>query len=257
MIGLALTLVFVLLIISMRGSGATALFDPHAFLIVCGGATVASSLAYGPSLVLRFPKLVFLAATAESPDATSFAAVLVKAAERIRASGRQAALSKEVNDPMLKTGLGFIAAGFSPHEIRSLLEAELLAMQERHHTNIRFVESLGGYTPTFGILGTVEAMVHILGHLATPEQLGPEIALAMVATLYGVGFANLLFLPIAGRLRTMSDEELVRRQLAIQIIVRLSLPPDTRQAIASKIRKKLPKDTGPLPQMDEFEEVSV
>jgi flagellar motor component MotA len=130
---------------------------------------------------------------------------------------------------------------------------ELDAMRARHRLGIGLYESMGGFSPVFGILGTVEAMIAILGNLSNPDKLGPEIALAMVATLYGVAFANLLFLPVASRLKKLSEDELRIRQMTIDILVniqegakfefirermRLSLPPATRRTIAALSERK-------------------
>jgi chemotaxis protein MotA len=183
-------------------------------------------------------------------------------------SGRVAATgsARDVDDAFMRTGLQFVADGFDPAEIRQLLEAELTAIRARHRANFNLFESLGSYCPVFGIFGTVEAMIQILGNLSTPDKLGPEIGLAMVATLYGVGFANLVFLPVASRLKKLSEDELRVRQLMIDVIVsiqegakpefvrerlRVSLPPDLRRSIAVKSRvkaKKAAPATATLPQ---------
>lgn len=258
MVGFGLVVLFVLVVLFMRGGGAMALFDLHAFLVVVGGSMVAATLAMPAKVIVRMPRLLVLAAVGEPMDQPTMVAQLVKASERVRASGRAAALGngKEIEDSFLKTGLGFVADGFEPKEIRSLLEAEMSAIRGRHRTNVNLFESLGGYCPTFGILGTVEAMVAILGNLSTPDKLGPEIALAMVATLYGVGFANLLFLPVGNRLKKMSEEELRTRQVMVDVIVgiqegakpefirerlRVSLPPETRRTIAMLSERRIKK----------------
>jgi chemotaxis protein MotA len=185
-------------------------------------------------------------------------AQLVKASDRVRMSGRASAVGspRDVDDAFMRTGLQYVAEGLDPAEIRALLDSELSAIRSRHRMGIGLFEAMGGFAPTFGILGTVEAMIAILGNLTTPDKLGPEIALAMVATLYGVGFANLLFVPIATRLRKLSEEELRARQLVLEVIVsiqegakpefirerlRVSLPPETRRTIAALSERKARK----------------
>jgi chemotaxis protein MotA len=248
----------------MRGAGALALLDLHAALMVLGGTFAAAAISFPPGVILRMPQLVVMAGVGSFLDLPTVVAQLVKASDRVRMSGRAAALgnSKDIDDAFLRTGLQFISEGFEPIEIRNLLESELQAIRARHRANISLFESMGGYAPTFGILGTVEAMIAILGNLTTPDKLGPEIALAMVATLYGVASANLLFLPVGTKLKKLSEEELRVRQLMIDVLVniqegakpeyirerlRVSLPPDTRRTIASLSRmRKAKRGTEPM-----------
>ncbi|MFP5502068.1 MAG: motility protein A, partial [Candidatus Sericytochromatia bacterium] len=211
-------------------------------------------LAY-PGTILRAPMLLMKAALASPPDVPTAAAELVKASDRVRQSGRAAAVgsNRDTSDPFLRSGLQLVADGLEPREIRDVLESDLQAMRARHRGNINLFEGMGGFSPVFGILGTVEAMIAILGNLTSPEKLGPEIALAMVATLYGVGFANLLFIPVGNRLKKLSEEELRVRQLMIDVIVaiqegakpefirerlRAGLPPDIRRSIMVKSRSR-------------------
>ncbi|HEY9722803.1 MAG TPA: MotA/TolQ/ExbB proton channel family protein [Oscillatoriaceae cyanobacterium] len=279
MIGFGLAVLFVLAVLFLRGAGAAALFDPHAALMVLGGTFAATAISFPLPQLLRLPQLALLAAVGSFLDLPTVVAQLVKASDRVRMSGRAAAMgnAKDLDDAFLRTGLQFVADGFEPQEIRTLLESELQAIRARHRQNVSLLEGMGGYAPTFGILGTVEAMIAILGNLTNPDKLGPEIALAMVATLYGVGFANLVFLPIATRLKKLSEEELRVRQLMIDVIVniqegakpeyirerlRVSLPPDTRRTIQSlsRLRNKSKQGTQqfvpqaeplPVPEYDE------
>lgn len=267
MIGIGIAVVFVLLVLFMRGGNATALFDLHALLIVVGGTIAAVAITYPLATLLRTPRMIFLAGAGHSLDLPTVAAQLIKAADRVRMNGRVAATgnTRDVDDPFMRTGLQFVAEGFDPAEIRQLLEAELTAIRARHRANFTLFEAMGSYCPVFGIFGTVEAMIQILGNLSTPDKLGPEIGLAMVATLYGVGFANLVFLPVGSRLKKLSEDELRVRQLMIDVIVsiqegakpefirerlRVSLPPDLRRSIAVKSRVKAKKvnQTAALPQ---------
>ncbi len=255
LLGLGAVVIFVLLVLSVRGGGAWSLFDAHAFLIVFGGTVAAAALAFPTSVVFRLPRLFFMAITQDSLRADVMAAQLVKASQRVQSQGRLAAVgnARDLDDAFLRTGLGMVADGFEPREIQALLETELDAMRARHRLGIGLYESMGGFSPVFGILGTVEAMIAILGNLSNPDKLGPEIALAMVATLYGVAFANLLFLPVASRLKKLSEDELRIRQMTIDILVniqegakfefirermRLSLPPATRRTIAALSERK-------------------
>lgn len=237
-----------------RGGDAIRLLDLHAALVVIGGTLVAGAFAY-PAVIIGGIRLFLMAVMAEGMHLPTVVAQLVKASDRVRQQGRAAAAGgpRDVDDPFLRQGLQFVAEGFEPEEIRRLLEEELGAMRARHRQGIGMFEGLGGFAPTFGILGTVEAMIGILGNLEKPERIGVDIAVAMVATLYGVGIANLVFIPIANRLRKLSDEELRVRQVMVEVLVsiqegakpeyirerlRVALPPETRRTIAVLSERK-------------------
>jgi chemotaxis protein MotA len=104
-------------------------------------------------------------------------------------------------DPFTRQGLSMIVDGVSIEDIRSLLEADIDIEQERNEHSARVFESMGGYSPTIGIIGAVIGLIQAMFHLEEPGTLGAGIAVAFVATIYGVGFTNLLYLPIANRLR--------------------------------------------------------
>lgn len=255
-----------MVVLFFRGGDAKALFDVHALLMVVGGTMAAAAFSYPASTFMRIPQFIFMAVVAEGIHVPTVVAQMIKASDRVRQNGRAAAVGapRDVDDPFLKTGLGFVADGFEPREIEALLESELSAIRARHRMGIGMFEGLGGFSPVFGILGTVEAMVAILGNLTNPDKLGPEIALAMVATLYGVAWANLVFLPVATRLKKLSEEELRVRQLMIDILVniqegakpefirarlRVSLPPETRRTIAALGERKQRRQAQPTQQM--------
>jgi chemotaxis protein MotA len=246
--GLGLVILFALIIAFFRGGDAIRLLDLHAAVVVIGGTLVAGAFAY-PQAILGSIRLFLLAVTSEGIHLPTIVAHFLKVLDRVRQQGRAAAgaYAREVDDAFLRKGLQLVAEGFEPDEIRRLLEDELSAMRARHRSGIGLFEGLGGFAPTFGILGTVEAMIGILGNLEKPERIGLDIAVAMVATLYGVGIANLVFIPIANRLRKLSEEELRVRQVMVEVLVslqegakpefirerlRVALPPETRRTIA-------------------------
>lgn len=267
MFGLGLVVLFVLVAAFFRGGEAARLLDLHALVMVVGGTLAAGAFAYPTSVFLRMPQLFVMAVAAEGPHLPTVVAQLVKASDRVRQQGRAAAPGgpRDVEDPFLKQGLMYVAEGFEPQDIQKLMEAELSAIRGRHRQGIAMFDGLGGFAPTFGILGTVEAMVAILGNLTNPDKIGLDIAVAMVATLYGVGVANLVFLPVANRLKKLSEEELRVRQVMIDVLVniqegskpeyirerlRVALPPETRRTIAalSERRSKKRSQTAPVMQ---------
>ncbi len=135
---------------------------------------------------------------------------LVAQAERLQAwavFARQQGLlalenqADQESDEFTRQGLTMIVDGVSIDDIRMLLEADIDIEQERNEHSARVFEAMGGYSPTIGIIGAVIGLIQAMFHLEEPASLGAGIAVAFVATIYGVGFANLLYLPIANRLR--------------------------------------------------------
>lgn len=131
-------------------------------------------------------------------------------------------LADEEKDLFARKGLQLLVDGNEPEVIRRVLETELIIDEQRDHDAIKFYESMGGYAPTIGIIGAVMGLIHVMSNLADPEQLGPGIAIAFVATIYGVGLANLLFLPIANKLRMCVNERSQYRELLIEGIIAIA-----------------------------------
>jgi chemotaxis protein MotA len=131
--------------------------------------------------------------------------------------------------------------GVDPQAVRSILELELDSTSERHKNGSDVFESAGGYAPTMGIVGTVMGLVHVLGNLEDTSTLGPKIAVAFLATLYGIGSANLLWLPIANRLKQADEKEVKEKTLIIEgiLYIQEGINPNT---IAEKLKSFLNKE---------------
>ncbi|MEG3069828.1 MAG: MotA/TolQ/ExbB proton channel family protein [Candidatus Syntrophopropionicum ammoniitolerans] len=113
-------------------------------------------------------------------------------------------------------GIQLVVDGIEPEMVRMIMETEMYTIREHNNTGIGIFEAAGGFAPTMGIIGTVMGLVHVLGNLSNPETLGPAIALAFIATLYGIGSANILWLPIAAKLRNLSEKEDILRELMLE-----------------------------------------
>jgi chemotaxis protein MotA len=109
----------------------------------------------------------------------------------------------DVSDPFLNKGLQLVVDGASPDKIREVMDVEIHRWEQLRWQSARVWEAAGGYSPTIGIIGAVLGLMHVMQNLAEPSKLGAGIAVAFVATIYGVAFANLLFLPIANKLKAI------------------------------------------------------
>src|SRR4029079_2843991 len=124
-----------------------------------------------------------------------------------------------VSDPFLRNGLMLAIDGASSEMLRDVLSVERLAQEGRDEIPARIFEAAAGYAPTLGILGAVLGLIHVMESLSAPKALGSGIAMAFVATVYGVGFANLVLLPLAGRLRERAAAASRRCDLVIEALV--------------------------------------
>ncbi len=125
-------------------------------------------------------------------------------------------LIDDLSDPFKRKGLQMLVDGAEPDKIREALEVEINTYEEHQRQAAKIWESAGGYAPTIGILGAVMGLIHVMENLSDPSKLGSGIAVAFVATIYGVGSANLLFLPIANKLKVLIGQQVTLRELLIE-----------------------------------------
>ena len=183
--------------------------------------------------------------SAEPPDLRGQVDDLVGYAERARRDGLLALEEEleQIDDEYLKKGLQLVVDGTDPDLVRDILEAEIEGMTARHRKGAEPFDKAGGFAPTMGIIGTVMGLVHVLGNLSQPNTLGPAISGAFIATLYGVGSANVIFLPVAGRLQGLSNEEIDLRTLTVEGVLAIQAG-DNPRVVADKLAAFLPPGEG-------------
>src|SRR6185437_7298295 len=171
--------------------------------------------------IKAIPKLYMLALNSPVQDLNSKVSELVGYAESARRDGLLALdeVTQTIDDQFTKKGLQLVVDGTDPDLVADILEAEVSAMKKRHAAMAQPFDKAGGYAPTMGIIGTVFGLIHVLAHLDAPETLGPSISSAFVATLIGVASANVFYLPVATKLKQISEEELHARALVLEGIL--------------------------------------
>jgi chemotaxis protein MotA len=218
LIGILLAFGAMYAMITLEGAEVSSILLPAPMILVFG-ATLAVGIASAtiPDTVLAFKSLP-KAFRGKLPKPQVTIDQLVGFAEKARRDGLLALEQEaaEVDDPFLKTALQNIADGMDAEELRELLEDEIATRDRVNRTAGKFFTSLGGYSPTIGIIGTVVSLTHVLENLSTPETLGESIAAAFVATLWGVLSANLLWLPIGSRLARLADLDSERMHLELE-----------------------------------------
>ncbi|HVO90077.1 MAG TPA: flagellar motor protein [Casimicrobiaceae bacterium] len=200
---------------ALEGGNLGSLVQGAAFVIVLGG-TLAAVLVQTPLRTfiegLRLARWVILP---PRHDANAIIQEMVQWAGDAR---REGMLSLEnrltaIADAFTRRGLQMLVDGFEPQRIGEELEVETGAWEDRQRAAAKIWEAAGGYAPTIGILGAVLGLIHVMENLSDPNKLGGGIAVAFVATVYGVGSANLIYLPIANKLKTVITGEIFRRDL--------------------------------------------
>ena len=112
--------------------------------------------------------------------------------------------------------------GAEPEKLREAMEVDMYAFDEHYRSAAKIWEAAGGYSPTIGILGAVMGLIHVMENLSDPAKLGGGIAVAFVATIYGVGMANLFFLPVANKLKFIIGQEMVKREMVVEGLVAIA-----------------------------------
>lgn len=204
--------------ITLEGSHISSIILPAPMLLVLVG-TVAVGVA-GSTIkdVLHAVKSLPKAFAAKPSKPGESVDQVVALADRARREGLLSleAAAAETDDPFLRNALQNIADGTDGEELRDLLDDAVESKIKSDHTAAKFFTTLGGYAPTVGIIGTVVSLTHVLENLSNPESLGPMIAAAFVATLWGLLSANFIWLPIGARLSRLSELEVDRMTLVME-----------------------------------------
>jgi chemotaxis protein MotA len=211
-IGIPVGLGSLLVAFILEGGNVGSLLLPSPFIIIIGGILGALLVSFDMSDITSMPKVMGIAmkmpATKEKELALSFVALAEK-------SRRDGLLSLEEDmqgldasvDPLLKKGLRYVIDGTDSDALHELLENDVAIFEKHRKHQIEVWEAAGGFSPTMGIIGTVLGLIVVLSKLNEPEKLGESIAVAFVATLLGIGFANLIFLPLANKLKLVLAKE--------------------------------------------------
>ncbi len=125
-------------------------------------------------------------------------------------------------DEFVKKGLQLLIDGSNANKVRDLLEADSYTVEMRYLQAAHILESMGGYAPTMGIIGAVMGLIHVMGNLINPAEVGPGIAVAFIATIYGIGLANLLFFPVASKLKSVTHQIMQHRELILDGVIAIA-----------------------------------
>ncbi|HHJ13655.1 MAG TPA: flagellar motor protein [Gammaproteobacteria bacterium] len=223
-IGLLLALLAILGGNVLEGGHVSSLVQLTAFVIVMGG-TLGAVMVQTPLLTfvraMRISTWVLFPARLNIEEAAEKIVNWSNIARREGLLGLEA-IAEEEPDEFARKGLQLLVDGSEPEVIRSILEVDIDNREQRDLQAAKVYEGMGGYCPTIGIIGAVMGLIHVMNNLADPSKLGGGIATAFVATIYGVGFANLLFLPMANKLKAAVQAQTRFREMVVEGVISIA-----------------------------------
>jgi len=209
---------------AMEGGHISGLANGPAAVIVIGG-TVGAAMLQTPMPIFRHAfailRWIFFPPTLDMRENINKVINWSMTARKEGLLGLEA-ITEDEYDSFARKGLQLLVDGGEPESIRSILEVELISQEDRDLHASKVFEAMGGYSPTIGIIGAVMGLIHVMGNLADPSKLGAGIATAFVATIYGVGLANLLFLPVANKLKSTIKANSSQREMIIEGLIAIA-----------------------------------
>ena len=208
----------------LDGGHLSSLLNFPAAFIVLGGTLGAVLLQTSSEIMLRAIKLsswVFFPPNMEVEKGIEKMSYWSITARKEGLLGLESIVEGE-GDPFAQKGLQMLIDGSEPESIRAVLETDITIKENRNLEAAKVFESMGGYSPTVGIIGAVLGLIHVMNNLADPSMLGAGIATAFVATIYGVGLANLVLLPFAHKIKAVSDAIILYQEMILEGIIAIS-----------------------------------
>ena len=219
--GLVLAIGGILLGLWLEGGNIGQVLQPTAAMIVFGGTLGAVLIQYPLPMALNAFRRLAQVFVEPEQNAQTMIEILVRYANQARREGI-ISLDKElanIREPFLRRALMLAVDGTEPQELRKIMELELDNKEEQEEKIPQLFESAGGFAPTIGIIGAVLGLIQVMQHLDKIDEVGKGIAVAFVATLYGVGAANLILLPASGKLKIRIRDEQIIREMTIEGVV--------------------------------------
>ncbi|SDF10437.1 chemotaxis protein MotA [Blastococcus fimeti] len=242
LIGFGVSVVALIVFMTLEGvSPTTLIFLPAIILVIVAtfGAAMASQTMADLKKMPAWFKMAVL--PAKVPPPTDQIQILVTLAEKARKEGLLAleAQVKAIEDPFLKRGLQMGIDGTDPEELRDVLESEISAKKAEDKVAAKFMNAMGGYAPTIGILGCIVGLMNVMGNLNSPETLGPMVSAAFIATLWGVMAANFWFLPMGAKILRVSELQAAQMELLVEGIAEIQAGTSPR-AVRQKLNALIP-----------------
>jgi chemotaxis protein MotA len=228
--GLAVGIGAVVVSFLMEGGHISSLIQIPAMILVLFGTLGAASITTSFSQLTDLPKLIKIILFEKKLDPPQLIDLVYDLAQKSRKNGLLS-LEKElttIQDAFLKKAIQLAIDGFETNKIREILEIEISYIEERHKVGAAFFQKLGGFSPTLGIIGTVLGLIHALGNMESSANMAASIASAFIATLWGVSMANLIYLPIADKLKVKHQDEALYLEIISEGVISLAMGDNPR-----------------------------
>lgn len=248
LLGLIGSIAALIVALRIEGGNLGAFVNVSAMLVVFGGTLGATLVSFPTSVVEKFPHLLLRAFRQHGTDPKVVGQILLRLAERARREGLLA-LEEEmqgIDESFLKRGVLLVIDGTDPDLVRRILESDLAIRQSEEEGECALFETMGGLSPTMGIIGTVMGLVNVLGNLTDPSKLGGAIAVAFIATFYGVASANLLWLPIGTKLKKQAEANSLVAEMIMEGVASIQNGENPR-ILQERLEAYLPKKRSPKP----------
>jgi chemotaxis protein MotA len=242
LIGFAISLGALLAFMVLEGADPMSLLFLPAIVLVIFATFGAAMSSFTMTDLKKMPAWFKMGVMpAKVAPASDQIATLVSLAEKARKEGLLAleAQVKDIDDPFLKRGLQMGIDGTDPEELRAVLEGEIAAKKAEDKVAAKFFNQMGGYAPTIGIVGCIVGLINVMGNLSDPASLGPMIAAAFVATLWGVMAANFWFLPMGAKILRVSELQAAQMELLVEGITEIQAGTSPR-AVRQKLTSLVP-----------------
>lgn len=239
--GIGLAFILIIVGILIGGGSVMQFFDLPSIMIVIGGTIAATFASYPIPKVMSVIQMFSKAAANTSPDLNKSIDSLIELANKARKEGLLSLeeASSQIEDPFIKKGIMLVVDGTDPELVRNLLETELSYIEERHKSGQGMFEYMGSVCPAFGMVGTLIGLVIMLGNMSDPTSIGPSMAVALITTFYGSVMANVVFIPMATKLKVKSREETLEKEVIVEGLLSIQAGENPR-IIEEKLKAFLP-----------------
>jgi len=214
----------------MEGGHISALIQMPAIVLVIVGTFGAAAITTSVKELANLPNLIKVAMSEKKMNTQELIELIFELSQKARKNGLLS-LEREldyIKEPFLRKAIQLAIDGFETNKIREILEIEMVYTEERHKSGAMFFSKLGGFSPTLGIMGTVLGLIHALGSMESSSNMASAIAGALIATLWGVAMANLIYLPISDKLKHKHQKEALYLEVITEGVISLAMGDNPR-----------------------------
>lgn len=242
-IGLVLGAICIVMALILKGASVAMLLNGEVAVIIFGGMIAAVLSSYTMADIKRLPKVMKVLMSNEEPDLNGMIEKMVELSNIARREGLLALETpvNELDDPFMKQGLELVVDGAEAEQIRDLMESEVDAMESRHHRMSGLFKTAGATSPTLGVMGAAIGLIGALGNLSDINKLGPMIASAFVATIFGIFMGYLVMIPFATRLEAKNEEEVLLKTMIIEGVMDIQAG-HSAKVIEQKLYAQIPPE---------------